>query len=739
MSETITNINKLIDRLNALFREYMKLQPVLDAEKDLSFQDPEKNPSEDKSRKIKEEALLCCRELAGSLDLKRTFEQNRSSIEEQIIKKVEQFFQTRKLGDTRKISPKNLENSLERFTGKDGNLSMNSLRRICFPSRSAYEYLLSFVNSKTDPLSARILFILKKAKDLLGINVLGQLRQDVGGNRYAEVYLRNVRQQFPQSRITELISVNPNYSSIFRELLNTKQRSSRITKGLVEAIPETYPDLFPLARQMQRHFILHIGPTNSGKSYEALEALKEADTGVYLAPLRLLAYEKYEELNEAGVFCSLKTGEEEILVPGAAIRSSTIEVLDFSKTYDVAVIAEAQMVSDSQRGNAWTMALLGVQADIIHVCLAPEAETVLLQIIRACDDTYEIVRHERLVPLITREYGKPVFPRHAQQGDAFIVFSRRDVHAAASELQRYGHKCSVIYGNLPYDVRRGEVKRYISGETDVVVATDAIGMGLNLPIKRIVFLEMEKYDGTDDRQLFPSEIRQIAGRAGRFGIFSEGIVTSDTDFSYMEAAVHETPSQIRKARIGFPYSLIGIEGFVSELMDRWSHIRPKPGFEVADMSREIELARILERETADKDLVYRFVMFPFDEKNEVLKTVWYDLFQAQLKGKDDHMKWLPTAPSRKSENLKELEEEFKICDMLYHYADTFTERSDVPEILLRKSQISSAIMQILSREKLETRTCKYCGKALPFHYPHGVCKECFSVKQHGRKHHRKHF
>ena len=103
------------------------------------------------------------------------------------------------------------------------------------------------------------------------------------------------------------------------------------------------------------------------------------------------------------------------------------------------------------------------------------------------------------------------------------------------------------------------------------------------------------------------------------------------------------------------------------------------------------------------------------------------------------MKWLPTAPSRKSENLKELEEEFKICDMLYHYADTFTERSDVPEILLRKSQISSAIMQILSREKLETRTCKYCGKALPFHYPHGVCKECFSVKQHGRKHHRKHF
>jgi len=247
----------------------------------------------------------------------------------------------------------------------------------------------------------------------------------------------------------DLIARNPNYDSVFAQLLDSRQRSTRITQGLLNAIPETYPELFPFAREMQRHFVLHIGPTNSGKSYAALEALKEADTGIYLAPLRLLAYEKYEELNEAGVWCSLKTGEEEIQVPGALIRSSTIEVLDFSKTYDVAVIDEAQMVADPQRGNAWTMALLGVQANIIHVCLAPEAEKVLIQIIRACDDTYEIVRHERLVPLTIREYGKPVFPKNAQEGDAFIVFSRRDVHAAASELQRDGHKCSVNYGNLP--------------------------------------------------------------------------------------------------------------------------------------------------------------------------------------------------------------------------------------------------------------------------------------------------
>jgi len=694
------NRNNLIDRINGLFKEYIKTQKQIEAEKEacllemeytpvsenhvlqsvLKMNRDEYNPdevlypndlkpadyavyqdiilnktaysSETRSWEIKEEALSCCRKLAGFLDTRHILEDNRSLITAQVKNEVEQYFLTRKLGNPRNLSVKSLESILFRYTTKEGCLNMNTLRRICFPSKSASEYLLGFVSKNQDPLIGKSMQVLKKARDLMGITILDELRKETGGNKYAETFLLGICRDFTKDRIMDLIARNPNYDSVFAQLLDSRQRSTRITQGLLNAIPETYPELFPFAREMQRHFVLHIGPTNSGKSYAALEALKEADTGIYLAPLRLLAYEKYEELNEAGVWCSLKTGEEEIQVPGALIRSSTIEVLDFSKTYDVAVIDEAQMVADPQRGNAWTMALLGVQANIIHVCLAPEAEKVLIQIIRACDDTYEIVRHERLVPLTIREYGKPVFPKNAQEGDAFIVFSRRDVHAAASELQRYGHKCSVIYGNLPYDVRREEVKRYTGAQTDIVVATDAIGMGLNLPIKRIVFLEMTKFDGVDERSLLPSEIRQIAGRAGRFGIFPEGIVTSDTEFSYMKSALMEIPEQIRKARIGFPYSLIGIEGPVSELMDRWSHIRPKPGFDMADMSREIELARILEKDSSDKDLIYRFVMFPFDEKNETLKMIWYDLFKAELSGKSDFIKWLPLKPSRKSENLK---------------------------------------------------------------------------------------
>lgn len=715
------NTPQLIERTNQLIKQYQGVPKYNSSGRD-----------ENRRQQIMSETRTVSKRLIEILDIRSVIDNNRDKIARRIMETVTSFFRTRKLGDLRYISISSLKNILDRYIDQNGILSNNSLRKICFPTKSAPEFLISQINTKIDFEAGQILQVLRKVHQFMGINTLEWLRQSMGSNRYAEDYLNQIRRKFPRERIAELTAVNPYYAEVYQKMFESEQRSAEINRGLVAAIPETYPDLFPLARDMQRHFVLHVGPTNSGKSYEALEALKEADTGIYLAPLRLLAYEKYEELNEAGVYCSLKTGEEEITVPGATIRSSTIEILDFTRHYDVAVIDEAQMVADPQRGSAWTMALLGVCAVTIHVCLAPEAEQVVIDIINACDDTYEIHHHKRLVPLLTREYSKPVFPANSRRGDAFIVFSRRDVHAAASELQRNGVRCSVIYGNLPYDVRREEVKRYINGDTDVVVATDAIGMGLNLPIRRIIFLSLTKFDGIKQRYLLSSEIKQIAGRAGRYGIFSEGIVTSDTEFDYMESGVHDTVPPIRRARIGFPYSLIGIDGLVSELMYQWGHIKPKPGFEVADMVRETELARLLEKDTDNKELVYRFVMFPFDEKDETLMMIWYDLFQAQLTDRDDFMKWLPVSPKERPEELKELEQAFKICDILYHYADTFTDRLSVPEILRRKSEISEAIMTILAKQKLETRTCKYCGKVMPFYYPYGVCRECRKAMNSGR-------
>ncbi|MBP3894866.1 MAG: hypothetical protein J6D07_00210, partial [Mogibacterium sp.] len=213
-----------------------------------------------------------------------------------------------------------------------------------------------------------------------------------------------LRKFYDFDRISELLEENAGYSSAVREGMLKSERQGLIAMGIQDVIPSHYPDLFPLARAMRRHFILHIGPTNSGKTHDAIEALINADSGVYLAPLRLLAYEQYDTLNRAGAACTLVTGEERRVVDGAQLRSSTIEMLDFKKRYDVAVIDEAQMATDDERGGAWTAAILGVRAKEIHVCSAPSAETLLKRLVSECGDTCEVVRHERKTPLVFEKH-----------------------------------------------------------------------------------------------------------------------------------------------------------------------------------------------------------------------------------------------------------------------------------------------------------------------------------------------
>ncbi|MBP5624687.1 MAG: hypothetical protein J6X36_07445 [Lachnospiraceae bacterium] len=314
------------------------------------------------------------------------------------------------------------------------------------------------------------------------------------------------------------------------------EEDKRFNTMIMSEIPTNIPDLYPLARKMKRHFVLHIGPTNSGKTYDALEALKRAKKGIYLAPLRLLAFEIYDRLNDAGVKCNMITGEEEIFIEDATHSSATIETLSTSEIYDVAVIDEGQMIGEEQRGGAWTRAILGVCADEVHICSDESCVDLITAIIEECGDTWETRHNKRAVPL-SFDSRRFVFPQSVEEKDALIVFSKQSVIAVTAELQRNGIKASMIYGNLPYDVRMNEVQRFVTGETKVVVATDAIGMGLNLPIKRIVFLETKKFDGHTRRLLNVSEIKQIAGRAGRRGIFETGYYTSEFRYQAIRRAV----------------------------------------------------------------------------------------------------------------------------------------------------------------------------------------------------------
>ncbi len=294
---------------------------------------------------------------------------------------------------------------------------------------------------------------------------------------------------------------------------------------------DDYAYSFTKARAIHRHHYFYLGPTNSGKTHHALEALMKAKSGVYLAPLRLLAMEIRDRLVAAGVPCNLITGEERVLMEGAKHTASTIEMMHPKHQIDVAIIDEIQMLQDPDRGSAWTAALIGVPARQVFICGSNAVTAPCIKVIEALDETYEITYLKRKTPLVLEEssicgkrYSKPKLKTQLQKGDAIIAFSRKDVLTFSARFRQWGYTVASIYGALSPEVRRTESERFNNGAADILVATDAIGMGLNLPIRRVLFTNIHKFDGVASRPLNATEVRQIAGRAGRYGIYETGFV-----------------------------------------------------------------------------------------------------------------------------------------------------------------------------------------------------------------------
>jgi ATP-dependent RNA helicase SUPV3L1/SUV3 len=272
-----------------------------------------------------------------------------------------------------------------------------------------------------------------------------------------------------------------------------------------------------------RTFEYFVGPTNSGKTHAAIEILRAAQSGIYLAPLRLLALEVYERLNELGAPASLVTGEERVINPTARFVSSTVEMVELRRELDVAVVDEAQMLEDPQRGWAWTLAIAGVRAKRVVMCGSVEGLAAARRLADRLGVPMTVRQFERKNPL--RVVGAIALPQ-LRRGDAVVGFSRKAVVELQGAVSKLGFTSAAIYGSLSPAVRRREAERFRDGSADVLVATDAIGLGLNLPIRRLIFSAIEKFDGIADRLLTPYEIRQIAGRAGRFGIHEDGEVSA---------------------------------------------------------------------------------------------------------------------------------------------------------------------------------------------------------------------
>lgn len=268
-----------------------------------------------------------------------------------------------------------------------------------------------------------------------------------------------------------------------------------------------------------------LGPTNTGKTHLAIERLCAHSSGAIGFPLRLLAREVYDKVRaiKGDASVALITGEERIEPPQARWFLCTVEAMNM-RDRDVAFVAvdEAQLAADPERGHIFTDRLLHARGREETMLLG---SSTLEPLVRSLLPQAEIVGRPRFSTL--SHAGSAKLSRLAPRS-AIVAFSAEQLYATAELLRRHRGGAAVVMGALSPETRNRQVELFQSGEVDYIVATDAIGMGLNLDVTHVAFAGLSKFDGQRQRRLSPAEIAQIAGRAGRhhkdgtFGTLSGG-------------------------------------------------------------------------------------------------------------------------------------------------------------------------------------------------------------------------
>ncbi len=255
-----------------------------------------------------------------------------------------------------------------------------------------------------------------------------------------------------------------------------------------------------------------LGPTNTGKTHLAVERMLGFASGAIGLPLRLLAREIYDRVVKARGLGSvaLITGEEKIVPPSPRYYVSTVEAMPLERRVDFLAIDEIQLCADPERGHVFTHRLLHARGGSETMLMG--AATVAPLIRRLCPHA-EIQSRERLSQLV---YDGPKKLTRLPRRSAIVAFSAESVYAIAELIRRQRGGAAVVMGSLSPRTRNAQVELFQSGEVDFLVATDAIGMGLNMDVDHVAFAGLRKFDGRRTRWLHPHEIGQIAGRAGRF-------------------------------------------------------------------------------------------------------------------------------------------------------------------------------------------------------------------------------
>ena len=255
-----------------------------------------------------------------------------------------------------------------------------------------------------------------------------------------------------------------------------------------------------------------LGPTNTGKTYQAIETMLGFESGMMGFPLRLLAREVYDKIikkiNPSQV--ALITGEEKIIPPNAKYYLCTVESMPIDKNLEFVAVDEIQMCTDNERGHIFTDRLLNLRGEKLTMFLGA---STIKNIISKLDEDTEFINKNRLSNLSYVGHKKI---SRMNRKSVIIAFSTEEVYAIAELVRRQKGGAAIVMGSLSPKTRNAQVELYQSGAVDFLVATDAIGMGINMDLESVYFSNIKKFDGKRLRRLKLSEIGQIAGRAGRY-------------------------------------------------------------------------------------------------------------------------------------------------------------------------------------------------------------------------------
>jgi len=427
--------------------------------------------------------------------------------------------------------------------------------------------------------------------------------------------------------------------------------------------------------------------------------------------------------------------------------AATIEMLDFNHRLDTIIIDEAHMLGDRQRGAIWLQVLLGSPAAHVIVLGSPESEAVVASLAEYLGEELQVERVERFTPYSIDTKHTPF--ADIKPATAVIAFSRKDVLAIASELNDMGRTTAVVYGALSPAVRREQARKFRDGEAEILVGSDSLSMGLNLPVAQILFSTMDKYDGQSTKQVEPHLVWQIAGRAGRYGFHEEGRVGAidAQTLSRLSKAMNARPQAINDVYSYGP--TMPIVNTLSSHLDTGKLVPIlsffKNDLKLSDDNRfhpyvdedQLAIALVLDGHALSLDAKMRVLHAPVPIDHGVVDENYND-FIGHLSGKSRQKKclirdYMDMQSKHNCLSLKSAEQAVKIltlyCWMHYRFPETFPE---LDLALAEMDNLNEAITGMLAKPTSE-KTCSSCGRKLPWNHSFGKCSSCFNLLRRQRR------